>query len=95
MLDAMDDAGVADVTYEMKEKKVKSERRGARVRPRGYLTCMIIRRRRRMLSSILFIIADVSASTLALARASTSKLCRFLDLPRHEDSLSFRRHFFR
>ena len=48
MLDAMDDAGVADVTYEMKEKKVKRERSGARLRPRGYLIGMIRSSRSRM-----------------------------------------------
>ena len=45
MLDAMDAAGVVDVTYEKKEKKVKRERRGARFRPREYLIGMISRRR--------------------------------------------------
>jgi len=43
MLEAMEAAGVADVTYEMKEKKVKSDRRGARLRPRGCLIGMIVR----------------------------------------------------
>ena len=42
MLEAMEAAGVADVTYEMKEKKVRSDRRGARLRPRGCLIGMMM-----------------------------------------------------